>query len=127
MNRETILQKVRECDPHGRFTLQQLEWYEEDTSNYSATDQAFNGSSWQCYLCTSCFRSRQGLNQHLNSPVHKQNVYRCPNQRSLCGKEFVTLAALFNHLESESCSVVRFETVQRGVNNMILKGKMIAF
>ncbi|EGE08694.1 hypothetical protein TEQG_07653 [Trichophyton equinum CBS 127.97] len=93
----------------------------------SSNSNAFNGSSWQCYLCTSCFRSRQGLNQHLNSPVHKQNVYRCPNQRSLCGKEFATLAALFNHLESESCSVVRFETVQRGVNNMILRGKMIAF
>ncbi|DAA78039.1 TPA_exp: hypothetical protein A8136_5742 [Trichophyton benhamiae CBS 112371] len=127
MNREIILRKVRECDPYGRVTLKQLEWHPEDNSNYSATDQAFNGSSWQCYLCPSCFKSRHGLNQHLNSPVHKQKVYRCPNHRSQCGKEFVTLAALFHHLESESCSVVRFETVQKGVNDMFLKGKMITF
>ncbi|EFE44949.1 hypothetical protein TRV_00323 [Trichophyton verrucosum HKI 0517] len=127
MNRETILRKVRECDPYGRVTLKQLEWHPEDNSNYYATDQAFNGSSWQCYLCPSCFKTRHGLNQHLNSPVHKQKVYRCPNDRSQCGKEFVTLAALFHHLESESCSVVRFETAQKGVNDMFLKGKMITF
>ncbi|EFR04358.1 hypothetical protein MGYG_07366 [Nannizzia gypsea CBS 118893] len=127
MNRETILRKVRECDPHGRFTTKQITWDddEEDNSHYSATDRAYNGRSWECYICNSCFKYRSGLNNHLNSPVHKQNVYRCPNRRSKCGKEFVTLAALFNHLESESCAVVRFEAVQRGVKDLIVRGRMI--
>ncbi|KAF3480727.1 uncharacterized protein GIQ15_06074 [Arthroderma uncinatum] len=125
LNRETILRKVRELDPNGRITNRQIEWRDEDNVQYSATQHAFNGQYWQCYLCSSTFNSVNGPNSHLNSPVHKQKVYRCPNRLNRCLKEFVTLAALFNHLESESCAAMRFEVVQRGVNDMLMGRRLI--
>ncbi|EEQ29555.1 conserved hypothetical protein [Microsporum canis CBS 113480] len=125
LNRETIIRKIRECDPHGRITNRQIAWHEEENVRYSATEHAFDGQFWRCYICKACFNNVNGLNNHINSPVHKQKVYHCPNLKSRCGKEFSTLAALFNHLESESCAVMRFETVQRGVNDMILRGRLI--
>ena len=67
------------------------------------------------------------LNAHLNSSVHKQKVYHCPNTKSKCEKQFVTLAGLFNHLESEACAFMRFEKVQRQVRDVLQGGKLIAF
>ncbi|KAK2861159.1 hypothetical protein FQN49_004485 [Arthroderma sp. PD_2] len=126
MNRETILRKIREIDPHSRVANRQIDWRnEEDRMWYSATSHAFNGRCWQCYLCHSGFNTINGLNRHLNSSAHKQKVYRCPNSRAECAKEFVTLAALFNHLESESCAAMRFDAVQRGVNDMIMGRRLI--
>lgn len=65
------------------------------------------------------------LDQHLNSPIHKQNLYHCPNQK--CGKEFVSLAALFNHLESEGCGYMRFEKVNKRVGDVVRGRPFIEF
>jgi hypothetical protein len=64
---------------------------------------------------------------HLNSPAHKQKVYHCPNSTRKCGKQFVTLAALFNHLKSEACVYMRFKKVQRQVNHVLRGQKLISF
>ncbi|KAH8124057.1 hypothetical protein LI328DRAFT_168832 [Trichoderma asperelloides] len=50
------------------------------------------------------------------------NVYHCPNRRGGCAKQFVSLAGLFNHLESETCSFMRFDKVQQHAS-MILDGR----
>lgn len=127
LNRERILKIVRERDPHGRITNKQIEWHKETRIEYAASDQAFNHNRncWECYLCHKGFRARADLNRHLNSSTHKQNVYHCPNIR--CGKQCVTLAALFNHLESESCAFMKFAKVQQHVDSVIQSGKLIAF
>lgn len=125
LNRETILRMVRERDPHGVITNKQIEWHKEENVTYSASNRAFNGRHWECYLCHRTFNTIHGLNAHLNSPTHKQKVYHCPNGR--CAKNFVTLAGLFNHLESESCSFMRFEKVQRQVAAVLDGRKLIAF
>jgi hypothetical protein len=40
----------------------------------------------------------------------------------------VTLAALFNHLESESCGFVRFESVQRSAGEFLMgRQRLIGF
>lgn len=113
MNRDTTLHMVRQSDPHGIITNKQLEWHKEEQGQYSATDRAYNGYGWECYLCHREFNSCNALNQHANSPVHQQKVYHCPDQRVMCGKQFVSLAGLFNHFESESCGFIRFERVQQ--------------
>ncbi|KAJ5579448.1 uncharacterized protein N7459_005433 [Penicillium hispanicum] len=113
MNRETILRMVRRCDPGGMITNRQIKWYEEENVQYEATDYAFNGQLWECYLCHREFHQRKSLDQHLNSPTHQQKVYHCPNRQAHCSQEFVSLAALFNHLESEKCSFIRFDKVQQ--------------
>ncbi|RHZ46007.1 C2H2-type zinc finger protein [Aspergillus thermomutatus] len=127
LNRETILRVVREHDPHGVITNKQIEWHKEDIVEYSATNSAFNGSSWECYMCHNKFKTVNALNAHLNSPVHKQKVYRCPNLKGKCEKQFVTLAGLFNHLESEACAFMRFEKVQLQVRGVLQGRNLIAF
>jgi hypothetical protein len=117
---------IRERDRNGVITTKQIEWHKGEDIRYSATDRAFNGLSWECYLWHKKFDKKNALNQHLNSPVHKQKVYRCPNAKAACGKEFVGLAGLFNHLESESCSFIRFEEVQQQVSDVLQGRRLIA-
>ncbi|KAJ5160854.1 uncharacterized protein N7482_007858 [Penicillium canariense] len=112
LNRETILKMARHSDQHGLITNKQIGWHDEGRVEYEATSAAWNGHHWECYLCHKQLKTVTSLNQHLNSPVHQQKVYHCPNRKN-CGKEFVSLAALFNHLESESCKIMRFERVQQ--------------
>lgn len=125
LNREKILQIVRRQDPNGLITNKQIEWHREQTSEYEVTDQAYNGNAWECYLCHRQFQMRHALTQHLNSPVHKQQVYHCPNFK--CSKQFVTLAALFNHLESEQCEFMKFQNVQKHVHGIVTGQRLISF
>ncbi|KAL1954016.1 hypothetical protein VTO42DRAFT_1837 [Malbranchea cinnamomea] len=126
LNRETIHRMIRERDPHSVITMKQIEWVQE-TVQYTSTGQAFNGHAWECYLCHRQFNTDRSLNSHLNSPTHKQKVYHCPNARGRCVRKFVSLAGLFNHLESESCSFMRFEKVQEQVGHIIQGDRLIAF
>lgn len=121
LNRESIHKIIRQKDPHGLITNKQL----GTSAKYSATSQAFNGRWWECYICHREFSNDSALNQHLNSPVHQQKVYHCPNRR--CGKEFTALAGLFRHLESEACAFMRFEKVQTQVSNVLNSNRLIAF
>ncbi|KAL5342499.1 hypothetical protein BJX70DRAFT_410019 [Aspergillus crustosus] len=125
LNRESIYRMVRERDPQGMITHKQIGWKEEENATYAANSNAWNGSGYECYLCHRTFSKITGLNQHLNSPAHKQQVYHCPNAG--CGKSFAAMAGLFNHLESESCSFMRFDRVQKSVGDVISGRGMISF
>lgn len=127
LNRETIHRMIRERDPKGTITMRQIGWHPELNSTYHATDLAFNGTYWECYMCHGEFRTKGSLNQHLNSPAHKQLLYHCPNYTNQCGRQFPSLGALFNHLESESCAFMRFEKVQSHVENVLAGKGRIAF
>ena len=60
-----------------------------------------------------------------DTPADQESLYHCPNRG--CGKDFTTLAAIINHLESESCGFTRFGNVQRGINDMISGNRLIGF
>ena len=127
-NRDTIHRAIQSLDPNGVITKKQIEWHHEGNVQYSATDAAFDGHYWVCYLCKKKFNMVKSLNAHLNSPVHKEKIYHCLNKRGRCEKEFTSLAALFNHLESESCGYTRFENVQnvhRRLNQAVQGRRMI--
>lgn len=127
MNRSTVLRILQECDPKGIITNKQIKWKPEEQSEYRATERAFNGYNWECYLCHKTYRTVASLNQHLNSPTHQSKAYHCINKAS-CGKEFVSLAALFKHLESESCGAMRFQQVgqaHKQLMDAIMGRKMI--
>ncbi|KAH7139334.1 hypothetical protein B0J11DRAFT_41243 [Dendryphion nanum] len=127
VNHETILREIRKRDPNHLITKKLLTYHDSSFATLEPTDHCWNGSFWECYLCHGEFKEWHGLKQHLNSPKHRQKTYHCPGKVS-CGKEFTSLAALFNHLESESCGAMRFETVQRNVGGILSGGrKMIAF
>jgi C2H2 type zinc-finger (2 copies) len=126
LNRDALYKALRARDQHGLITKKLLQSKELDTIDTYATFRTWNGYAYECYLCHRDFHSLRALNQHLNSPAHQQKYYHCPNKRG-CGKDFVTLAALFNHLESESCGFMRFENVNKSANEFLTGKKMITF
>jgi hypothetical protein len=89
------------CGPEG---------YEPPTTTSWATERSFNGKVYECFVCHSTFTTLTGLNQHLQSPVHREKIYRCPKED--CRIEFKTLSALCQHVEGGSCGVRVFRQVQ---------------
>ncbi|KAI0482949.1 hypothetical protein GGR56DRAFT_686097 [Xylariaceae sp. FL0804] len=129
-DRDAVHKLVRSKDPGGLVTKKLLKGAGGEGSSgaprYEATELAWNGQVYECYLCHRDFAKLESLNQHLASSAHEAVRYHCPN-RAGCGREFTTLAGLMNHLESESCGYTRFENVQRGVKNIISGDKRITF
>lgn len=138
--RDGVYNLVLSKDPKGLITKNILQW---GLMEYSATSQSWNGSGYEYYLCHGAFSKLDGLNQHLNSPVRKyssfiwsemyntnlhavdeQALYHCPTKT--CG-DFKTLGAILQHLESESCGVTRFATVQNTISDVIGHGNLLKF
>ncbi|CCM05282.1 uncharacterized protein FIBRA_07494 [Fibroporia radiculosa] len=67
-----------------------------------ATNRAWNGDRFECYLCHREYNTLPALNQHLKSPAHADRIYRCPRGYSGCGAEFRTLSALCQHVEKDT-------------------------
>ncbi|KAJ5794296.1 transcriptional regulator family: C2H2 zinc finger [Penicillium paradoxum] len=126
MNRDMIHRMIQQLDPNGIICKKQIGWHDEENVQYLVTQHAFNGHNWVCYICKKCFNAPKSLESHLNSSVHKEKVYHCLKRG--CPKEFVSMASLFSHLESESCGYIRFEGVQqvhRQLNDAIMGRRMI--
>lgn len=87
------------------------------TTRYIATERSWNGSRYECVLCHNTFGTLDALNRHLASPIHQERIYRCP--LSTCLATFSTLSALCQHVESESCGVLRFRAAREGVENLL--------
>ncbi|KAL3458072.1 hypothetical protein BJX64DRAFT_280130 [Aspergillus heterothallicus] len=124
MNRQTIYRMVSSLDAKKLLTNQRS-WQDDANAQYFVTSKAWNGSGWECYMCHKRFTKRAGLESHLNSPVHQQKIYHCPNAK--CLKEFATLAGVFNHLESEACSFMRFDRVQKQVGDVLHGRGLLTF
>ncbi|KAK4124525.1 hypothetical protein N657DRAFT_644765 [Parathielavia appendiculata] len=122
LDRRELFRLVRSRDPRGLISNHSIE---PITVTYTADRRSWNGRGYECSFCYRTFASLSGLNQHLNSPVHQEVLYHCPNQR--CGVEFKTLAAIVNHLESETCGAMRFETVQRRIGDIVSGNRMLRF
>jgi hypothetical protein len=99
-----LLLTVRRPGPDGAITLKHYAWNHQE---YHATQQAYNGSAWQCYLCPNAFDTVALLNNHVNSSVHRQEIYHCTNPS--CAQQFPSLSQLFGHLEVDRCSFMRFD------------------
>ncbi|CAI7677481.1 unnamed protein product [Penicillium manginii] len=120
VNRESLYKFVREKDRDGFLTNNLIGWKEDqECTKWEVNPNTHNGSYWECYFCHRQFNTASSLSSHLNSPVHKQKIYHCPNKRGNCNKQFITLAGLFAHLESESCGLTRFENVQKEYQNVL--------
>lgn len=93
-----------------------------------ATSRSWNGDAYECFLCHKEFKLLSALNQHLQSPAHQDNQYRCPPAWNGCRAQFKTLSGLMQHVESESCDVERFKRRFTKVINDVTKGiKMLSF
>lgn len=126
LNRTKINSIVQQLDRNNVITRPMLTMPGYDNVETIATERAWNGYCYQCYLCPRSFSTLGALNAHMKSPAHEQNVYRCP--KASCGSTFKLLSGLVQHVESEACGVMRFSQVQkqaqRGIQNMV--GRMIS-
>lgn len=93
-------------------------------SEYWATERSWNGYAYECFLCNGEYNTLRALNMHLQSPRHRQRIYRCP-QRS-CGIEYGALSSLSQHVESGSCGVRANRQVQNVMDNLTRNLRMIA-
>ncbi|SPQ24617.1 280e8c18-3a02-4e49-8051-f5970dec81f8 [Thermothielavioides terrestris] len=125
MDRDAIYRLVRSRDPNGLISKRSIAWEQSSKVDYLASEHAWNGRGYQCYFCAREFRQLHGLNQHLNSTAHREALYHCPNRN--CGMDFKSLAAVINHLESESCGAMRFETVQNRIGDIISGNRLLRF
>lgn len=87
-----------------------------------ATGRSWNGEAYECFLCHKEFQSLTSLNQHLQSPAHEDNIYRCPPAWNGCRAQFKTLSGLMQHVESGSCDVERFKRRFTKVINDVVEG-----
>ena len=55
---------------------------------------------WVCSICSCEFNQRASLEQHLNSGVHEQHLYKCQG----CSRTFRNLGALNQHVNMTECS-----------------------
>ncbi|EDR16112.1 uncharacterized protein LACBIDRAFT_301873 [Laccaria bicolor S238N-H82] len=83
-------------------------------STYIATEQSFNGTSYECFLCHKGFRLLTSLNAHLASPAHDADEFRCPK----CQRNFTVISALVQHIESEVCGLANMQKVQGNFNDL---------
>jgi len=125
LNRIKINDMVRQLDRGNVITRPMLPMSGYDRVENIATRQAWNGIAYQCYLCARQFLALEGLNKHIGSPAHDQETYHCP--KASCNRQYKLLSSLVQHVESETCGVMRFGEVQqqatRGIDNMV--GRMI--
>lgn len=93
-----------------------------------ATASSFNGSQYECFLCHRSFKTLGRLNEHMQSPAHDAEIYRCPTKWEGCGAEFRTLSGLCQHVESEACGIWRFSQPMQDVIGDVAKalGKRLA-
>ncbi|KAI1435566.1 hypothetical protein GGR50DRAFT_307194 [Xylaria sp. CBS 124048] len=125
LNRDTLYKFIRQRDTKGVLTNNLLEY--TGSRQYQATSRSYNENieAWECSICHRLFNTVTDLNKHLNSPTHQANLYHCPNRN--CEKQFKTLAAFVNHLESESCGFMHFGAVQCSIENVIGGGRLIGY
>ncbi|KAF2223081.1 Alpha/Beta hydrolase protein [Elsinoe ampelina] len=123
LNRQVIHSELKQRDPRGVITGRYLEYNDSSLNPDWDPYTAWNGRYYECYVCHKGFDKAMSLRQHLDSPTHQSPLYHCPNKRGNCNKEFLTLGALLNHLESESCGYVKFATVRSNVNGFLSGGK----
>ncbi|KAF8899322.1 hypothetical protein BD779DRAFT_1617033 [Infundibulicybe gibba] len=125
LNRTIINRAVQQLDRNHIITDPSRLLTGSSDVNYSATEVAWNGYNYECYLCHNTYRTLSALNQHLASPRHQAKIYICP--LSTCKLRYSTLSGLCQHIESERCGVSKFKPVQNVMNNLVSGMNRIAY
>lgn len=70
--------------------------------SYEVTYEDYDDTTgtWDCGICYREFTTARGLEQHLNSGVHEEDLYRCQG----CERTFRNLGALNQHVTMSDCS-----------------------
>jgi hypothetical protein len=125
LDRHKINNIIQRMDRNHIITHPMLTMADNNHYETMATERAWNGEAYECYFCPREFASLRSLNAHMNSPVHEQHIYKCP--KAGCGRNYKLLSGLVQHVESESCGIMRFENVQKQAQNgiQVMVGRLI--
>ncbi|KAF8131570.1 hypothetical protein EV363DRAFT_1330402 [Boletus edulis] len=115
--RKMINRWVQLNDRNNTVTVPRRLLTNGDDIEYIATERSWNGYAYECVLCHSTFGALADLNRHLASPRHQERMYRCPLQT--CLMRFNTLSGLCQHVESESCGILKFRAVREGMDDLL--------
>ncbi|KAJ5109008.1 zinc finger protein [Penicillium angulare] len=125
INHESLFQAIRASDVQGWVTNTPVKIEGQNVKREKA-DSSPTDHAWECHICHVYFEAFKSLEQHLDSPAHRQRYYHCPN--TLCERPFTRLSGLFAHLESGSCAFMRIENVldmHRALNNVAIGHKLL--
>ncbi|KAL1840450.1 hypothetical protein VTJ49DRAFT_447 [Mycothermus thermophilus] len=84
-------------------------------------EESWTGHGYQCLLCGKEFKGVVALQQHMDSAVHRQHLYRCPS--IWCCAEFKKFSAVVNHLESGTCKYMKPSQVERFVRDIFTRNR----
>ncbi|EKM52221.1 uncharacterized protein PHACADRAFT_260449 [Phanerochaete carnosa HHB-10118-sp] len=87
-----------------------------------ATNDSWNGSAFECVVCHKTFQRLAHLNDHLQSPAHADEIYKCPAAYGGCAAQFGTLSALVQHVEIATCGISKFQGQVHTVMDKITRG-----
>lgn len=116
LEHHSILWLVRNCDPAGVIVSTPFRWL---LDKWIPTLPPGIAQPHMCFTCHLIFDTKEALEVHLKCPTHdpgshRPRFYRCPNRTGGCHKKkFVSLTALFKHMESGACCTTDFHAVQR--------------
>ncbi|KAH9915944.1 uncharacterized protein BXZ73DRAFT_106010 [Epithele typhae] len=130
IDRRLVDKIAHKLDRHGTITdpARMLEYGQGgvEVTDQWATAHAWNGDAFECYLCAREFQTLDSLNQHLRSPAHAKDKYRCPTMWKGCEGQFKTLSGFLQHIESEACGAWRFKgNMDRMIDGLSSKMKRI--
>ncbi|KIY64138.1 hypothetical protein CYLTODRAFT_402291 [Cylindrobasidium torrendii FP15055 ss-10] len=119
LNRHQVTQTVQALEVKPSILIDDSD-DESDSDNASetgsissvATEDAFNGTAYECPRCEQTFKTLYSLNLHLSSAAHDDNKFKCPD----CESKFTLLSGLIQHLESESCGAASIKKVEKEAN-----------
>lgn len=123
MNLGKLHDIILNLDPQNLLTIPVA-----DPEDYPVIVDQASGDGHKCGICSRVFGKAAGLKAHLKSPVHRVPIYHCVNSPEQCDKQFVTLAALWNHLESEACGIMWFEDLEvfhENIKSAVLSRRII--
>ncbi|TFK75431.1 hypothetical protein BDN72DRAFT_892376 [Pluteus cervinus] len=76
-----------------------------------ATEDAFNGTHYECALCNARFERLHSLNRHLTSGAHERKGFKCPGKK--CGKKSRLASSMLQHIESGTCRITQLPEVEQ--------------
>ena len=114
--------RVHELDTRGAITNRKRIGYGdwEPEPDIWATECAWNGYAYECYICDNEYDTLGRLNGHItqiHAPKRTENIYNCPG----CGRQFKLFSQFMGHMEhTGTCPVRENRRLKKALNGRAL-------
>ncbi|KAL2117578.1 hypothetical protein VTJ04DRAFT_7238 [Mycothermus thermophilus] len=120
-NDDTMYQMIRAKDTESIITNPRTK---RVTGPTKVGEETRKGRYYRCPVgCDKPFKSLEALQGHMNSSVHRENLYKCPGL--FCAAQFKKFSAVVNHLESGACHYMTPGQVRRWVKDILVTNRRV--